>query len=129
MVLSLAQVVAEKTNVLHLLEEAYDAQLGTGGDRAVVLDLLLEATRAHGFYGSLELAAGVLRASGRFHLRKGPQGEWQVARESTASVLVVLGSTSTALIPFPGPASRALVPFTVAGQRGLGAVSHRRAAA
>jgi hypothetical protein len=57
MVLNLAQVVAERTNALRLLEEAYDARICTDGDQTVVLDSMLETARAKGFYGSLELAA------------------------------------------------------------------------
>ena len=50
--------------------------IGIGGDRPIVLDSMLEAARAKGFYGSLELAAGVLRVSGRFRLEKGPMDKW-----------------------------------------------------
>ena len=77
MVLNLVQVVAERTDALRLLEEAYEAGIGIDGDRPIVLDSMLEAARAKGFYGSLELAAGVLRVSGRFRLEKGPMDKWR----------------------------------------------------
>jgi hypothetical protein len=88
MVLSLAQVVAEKTNALRVLEEAYDARLGIDGGRAIVLDAILEAAKARGFYGPPELAAGVLRVSGRFRVERGAVGKWQAVRQSTALVPV-----------------------------------------
>lgn len=124
MALSLAQVVAERTNALRLLEEAYEAQASSDSDRAVALDRLLEAARAKGFFGARELAAGVLRVSGRFAVQRGPEGDWQVVRQSTM-VPLVLKPKSTALIPFPGPGCRALVPYT--GPRGR--VDRRAAAA
>lgn len=124
MALSLAQVVAERTDALLLLEEAYDARIGTDGGRAVVLDSMLEAAREKGFYGSVELAAGVLRASGRFRIEKGPRDKWQALRQSAVpasaemtteamtSVPVAAGSESMALIGLPAHSrSRALVPI------------------
>jgi hypothetical protein len=98
MVLDLVQVVAERTDALRLLEEAYNARVTIYGDRAVVLDAMWEAARAKGFHGSLELAAGVLRVSNRFVVEKGPAGKWYAVRQSTA--LVLIGPRSTALIPW-----------------------------
>jgi len=100
MVVSLAQVVAEKTDALRLLEEAYDARIGTNGGRAVVLDSMLDAARTKGFYGSLELAAGVLRTSGRFVVEREPVGKWHAVRQSTALILVE--QRSTALVAVVG---------------------------
>lgn len=96
MVVSLAQVVAEKTDALRLLEAAFDDRISTDGGHAVVLDSMLEAARAKGFYGSLELAAGVLRSSGRLQLQKEPRGKWQAIRRCTA--LAVVEPRSTALV-------------------------------
>ncbi len=97
MVLNLARIVAEKTDSLRLLEEAYHARNGTDGGRAVPLDSMVETARANGFHGSLELAAGVLRVSGRFAVEKEPVGKWHAVRQSTALVLVA--PRSTALVP------------------------------
>ena len=111
MVLDLAQVVAERTDTLRLLEEAYDARLGIAGERAVALNSMLEAARVKGFCGSLELAAGVLRLSGRFRLEKGPMDKWLAVRQSTALVPVATALTSRALVPVVVELrSRALVP-------------------
>ena len=110
MVLNLAQVVAERTDALRLLEEAYNAGLGIDGDRAVVLDSMLETARAKGFFGSLELAVGVLRVSGRFQVKRGPVGKWRAVRQPTA-MIPITEPRSTALIPVAGPSSRALVPI------------------
>ena len=101
MVLSLAQVLVEKTNALRLLEEAYDTQIGLDRGRVVALDAVVKAARARGFYGSLELAAGVLRVSSRFRVDSGPAGRWIAVRQSTALVPVV-GPRSTALVPVAG---------------------------
>lgn len=98
MVLSLVELVAEKTSALRVLEEAYDARLPVGGERAIVLDSLLEDARARGFHCSPELAAGVLRVSGRFRVEKGAAGKWQAVRHSTALV-PVCEPRSTALVP------------------------------
>jgi hypothetical protein len=97
MALSLAQVVAERTDALRVLEEAYDARVGSCGDRAVLLESVVEMARAEGFHGSLELAAGVLRFSGRFQVTRGPAGEWQIVRRTTA--LVVIEPREIALVP------------------------------
>ncbi|MGO8751675.1 MAG: hypothetical protein ACLQNE_37515 [Thermoguttaceae bacterium] len=114
MVLDLAQIVAERTDTLRLLEEAYDARLGIAGERAVVLNSMLEAARAKGFCGSLELAAAVLRVSGRFRIEKGPMDNWHAIRQSTALVPVALEPRSTALVPFGiGLTRRTLAPVAV----------------
>ena len=110
MVLSLVQVVAEKTEALRQLEDAFHAQLGIGGGRTAVLDGVVQIARANGFCGSLELAAGILRANHRFVVEKGPAGRWVAARRSTALVPIATGRKSTALVPVAvnrqlGPAS------------------------
>jgi len=98
MALNLAQLVAEKTKALCLLEEAYESQFGIDGSQSVVLDSILETARAKGFYGSLELAAGVLRVSGRFLVEREPAGKWMAVRQSTALVPVDVGPTSMAAV-------------------------------
>ena len=98
MVLDLVQVVAERTDALRLLEEAYDVRLGIAGERAVALNSILEIARAKGFHGSMELAAAVLRVSGRFRIEKRPMDKWYVVRPSTALVPVALEPRSTALV-------------------------------
>jgi hypothetical protein len=113
-VLDLAQVVAERTDALRLLEEAYDARLGIAGKRAVALNSMLEIARAKGFCGSIELAAAVLRVSGRFRIEKGPMDKWYVVRQSTALVPVALEPRPTTLVPFGiGLTRRASVPIAV----------------
>ena len=98
MALSLVQVVAEKTNALRVLEDAFNAQLNLDGGHAIMLDSVLQTARARGFYGSQELAAGVLQVSGRFRIEKGSVGKWQAVRQSTALV-PVCEPRSTALVP------------------------------
>jgi hypothetical protein len=111
MVVSLVQLVVEKTGALRLLEEACDTQLGIDDGHDVVLDSAVEIAKANGFCGSLELAVGVLRVSGRFLVEKGPAGRWIAIRRSTAMVPVVPRPRSTALVPVAtGPRSTALVP-------------------
>jgi hypothetical protein len=117
MVVSLVQLVVEKTGALRQLEEACDVQLGIDGRHEVVLDSAVEIAKANGFCGSLELAVGVLRVSGRFLVEKGPAGRWTAIRRSTAMVPVVARPRSTALVPVvAGPRSTALVPVTVGQQ-------------
>lgn len=99
MVLNLAQVVAERTNSLRLLEGAYDSAVGIGRDGAVALDSMFETARSKGLAGSLELAVAVLRVSGRFRVERGPTGQWHVLRQSTALVPVAAQRTSRALVP------------------------------
>ena len=99
MVLSLVQVVLEKTEALRLLEDAYDAQLGIDGDRSASLDSVVEIAKANGFCGSLELAVGVMRANNRFVVEKGSTGRWVAVRQCTALVPVASGPKSTALVP------------------------------
>lgn len=112
MVLNLVQLVVEKTESLRQLDESYDAQAETDENGFIALDSIVEIARGKGYYGSVELAAGVLRASGRFHVEKGPLGKWHATRRSTALVLVALEPRTTALVPLPlSPARRALVPL------------------
>ncbi len=114
MVLDLAQVVAERTNALRLLEEAYDARLGIAGERAVALNSMLEIARAKGFCGSMELAAAILRVTGRFQIEKGPMDNWHAIRQSTALVPVTLEPRPTALVSVDVRLMRrALVPIAV----------------
>ena len=49
MVLDLAQVVAERTEALRTLEEAYEARVGIDGNQPIMLDSMLETARAKGF--------------------------------------------------------------------------------
>ena len=117
MVVSLVQLVVEKTGALRLLEAACDAQLGIDDGHDVVLDSAVEIAKTNGFCGSLELAVGVLRVSGRFLVEKGPAGRWIAIRRSTAMVPVVPWPRSTALVPVvTGPRSTALVPVAVGQQ-------------
>ena len=66
----------------------------------VPLNSILDAASAKGFYGSLELAAGVLRVSGRFVVEKEPAGKWHAVRRSTA--LVPIEPRPTALVAVAG---------------------------
>jgi hypothetical protein len=113
-VLDLAQVVAERTDTLRLLEDAYEARLGIAGERAVALNSMLEIAKAKGFCGSMELAAAVSRVSGRFRLEKGPMDKWLAVRQSTALVPVALEPRPTALVSVDVRLMRrALVPIAV----------------
>jgi hypothetical protein len=118
MVLSLVEVVLEKTEALRLLEEAYDAQSGTG--KAAALDSIVEIAREKGFYGSLELAVGLLQRSRRFLVEKEPAGRWIAARsavrQSTALVPIGTDRRSTALVPVAvgQPSAPAFFPGNIA---------------
>jgi hypothetical protein len=112
MVLNLAQVVAERMDALRLLEDAYNARAGRDGGKAVALESMLEIARAKGFYGSLELTAGVLWVSNRFVVEKGPAGNWYAVRQSTALVPVEPRSTALAAVD-TRLMRRALVPVVV----------------
>jgi len=114
MVLDLVQVVAERTDALRLLEEAYNVRIGIGGGQGAALDSVVETARAKGFHGSLELAAGVLRVSGRFRLEKGPMDKWHAIRQPTALVPVTLAPKSTVLVSVDARLMRrALLPVAV----------------
>ena len=120
MVLDLVRVVAEKTDALKLLEEAYDARLQVEGEGGVVLDSILESARSKGFYGSSELAAGVLRVSGRFQLQKRAAGKWHAVRQSAPTSFPVGPLRPTALVPIdPARPSRTLVPVEIYQQTNL----------
>ncbi|MGO8745683.1 MAG: hypothetical protein ACLQNE_06810 [Thermoguttaceae bacterium] len=64
--------------------------------KTVALETMVKTTRANGFHGPLELAAGVLRVNNRFVVEKGPAGKWYAIRQSTA--LVLIGPRCTALV-------------------------------
>jgi hypothetical protein len=114
MVLDLVQVVAERTDALRLLEEAYHVRIGIDGGQRAALDSVVETARAKGFHGSLELAAGVLRVSGRFRLEKGPMDKWHAIRQPTALVPVTLAPKSTVLVSVDARLMRrALLPVAV----------------
>ena len=111
MPLDLVQVVAEKTDALYLLEAAYQVRSEADGERAIALDGMLDLVRDQGFLGHADLAAGVLRRSGKYLVRKGVEGRWAVLRQA-GTALANVPIHSTALVPIaPQPEAATLIPI------------------
>jgi hypothetical protein len=120
MALSLVEVVLEKTDALRLLEEAYDSHSVAGKGRAAALDAVVEIAREKGFYGSLELALGLLQRSRCFLVEKESAGRWvavrSAVRQSAALVPVGTERRPTALVPVTAgqPSAPGFLPGSIA---------------
>jgi hypothetical protein len=70
----------ESQAALAMLEAAFDERRHQIGGRAVILDSMVEIAARHGYQGTLEEAASVLRATGRYIVMPGQLGRFVAFR-------------------------------------------------
>jgi hypothetical protein len=67
-------------DALAVLEAAFDERLNQIGGRAVILDSMVEIAARHGYQGSVDEAASILRATGRYIVMPGQLGRFVAFR-------------------------------------------------